>query len=109
MGCSTIKGRRVYGRFYAFGSFGPANISRKTFLEYKSVLEEIEISQKWLLKKTGEKFPVAFKTSELHLIDFDVVIDIAKLLGIEYIKSRRPSSTEQAALRRAIIGKVDAL
>ncbi len=109
MGSSTINGRGVYGRFYALGSFGPTNVTRKTFLKHKNILEEIEITKEWLLKKTGKCFPVGFKTGELHFLDFDVTIDIARLLGVEYIKSRKPSSTEQAALRRAIIGKVDAL
>jgi len=109
MGCSTIKGRRVYGKFYALGSFGPTSVPRKTFLEYKSVLEEVEITKKWLFKKTGKHFPTGFKITGLSLVDFDVVINIAKLLGIEYIKSRKPTSKERAALNRAIVGKVDAL
>jgi hypothetical protein len=109
MGCSTINGRRVYGRFYAYGSFGSTNLPRSVFLKHKDILEEIEISQEWLLEKTGKHFPCAFKTSELYLLDFDVIIDIAKLLGIEYIKSRKPTSAEQGALRRAIVNKIDSL
>ena len=109
MGSSTISGHRVYGRFYAYGSFGPTNMPRPTFLKNKSVLEEIEITTEWLLEKTGKAFPVSFKTTELSHLNFDVVIDIAKLLGIEYIKSKVPSAAEQSALRRTIIKRIDLL
>lgn len=109
MGCSTIEGRRVYGRFYAYGSFGPVSIPRKLFLKHKEILEEVVISKRWLKEKTGKDFPVEFKTSELYTFDFDTTINIAKLLGIEYIRSRKPTSKEQAALRKAIITKIDSL
>jgi hypothetical protein len=109
MGCSTVGGYSVHGEFYALGSFGPANIPRDIFLKHKSVLEEIEISQEWLFKKTGRHFPCSFKPTELYMVDFDITIKIAELLGIEYIKSRKPTSIEKAALRRAIIQKIDAL
>jgi hypothetical protein len=109
MGRSIVDGHHVYGKFYAFGSFGPTNISRKTFLEHKGTLEEIEITQEWLLKKTGKRFPTGFKTTELHSVDFDVVIKIASLLGIKYIKSKKPSSIERSALRRSVIKSIDSL
>lgn len=109
MGCSTVNGRRVYGEFYALGSFGPTNVPRKMFLENKSILEEIELTQKWLFEKTGKSFPTGFKTSSLHLLDFNLVIEIAELLGIEYIKSKKPSSIEKSSLRRSISKLIDTL
>jgi hypothetical protein len=109
MGCSIVNGHRVCGRFYARGSFGPTNMPRATFLKNKSVLEEIEITPSWLFQKTGKIFPIGFKTTELPKLEFDVVIDIAKSLGIEYIKSRKPSGAEESALRRTIIRVIDLL
>lgn len=109
MGRSIVSGHRVCGRFYARGSFGPTNMPRATFLKNKSVLEEIEITPSWLFQKTGKIFPTGFKTTELSRLEFDVIIDIAKLLGIEYIKSKRPSGVEESALRRAIIRIIDSL
>lgn len=109
MGCSVIEGRRVYGRFYAYGSFGPTNLPRALYLKHKEVLEEIEITPEWLKNKTGKDFPIGIKPTEFFQVDFDIVIDIAHQLGIEYIKSRSPTTLEQSALRRAIIKKIDAL
>ena len=109
MGCSTINGHRVYGRFYAYGSFGPTSLSRKVFLKHKEILEEAEISKEWLRSKTGKEFPTGFKISELYNFDFDTTINIAKLLGINYIKSKKPTSAEQSALRKSIMNKIDSL
>lgn len=109
MGCSTVDGYKICGKYYAYGSFGPANIPRSVFIKNKDILEEVEMSQKWLYKKTGEHFPLAFKTSTLRTLDFDTVIAIAKLLGIKYIKGKKNTVSQKAALRRAIIRKIDAL
>lgn len=109
MGYSVIDGRRVYGRFYAHGAFGPVNLPRSVYLEHKDILEEIEISKEWLKKKTGKEFPASFKTSELFLLDFDVTVEIAALLGIDYIKSKTVTRKQKAALHRAIISKIDML
>ena len=109
MGRSTVDGYNVYGKYYAYGTFGPTNLPRSVFVKNKDVLEEIEIDKGWLLKKTGNAFPTSFKTTELYTFDFDVTVQIARLLGIDYIKSKNPSTKEQSALRRAIINKLDAL
>lgn len=110
MGCSDISGRRVYGRFYAYGSFGPTQIPRGVFFKNKDVLEEAQITGSWLSERSGKLFPsVSFKTTELYLLDFNMLIRIADLLGIKYIRSRKPSAAEKKALGRAVVTRIEQL
>ena len=110
MGCSTINGRRVYGKFYAYGSFGPINIPRADYFANKEILEVAVITDEWLAKKTGKVFPkVSFQTTEPYLVDFEIIKEMAGLLGMTYISSKNPTSSQQAALRRSVVRLIEAL
>jgi hypothetical protein len=110
MGYSTICGRRVYGQYYSYGRFGATAIPRAAYFENKDKLEEAEITKDWLEGKTGCKFPpVSFKTTELGKLDFDVVIKIARGLGIKYIRNRKITTEEKKALNRAIVHFIEKL
>lgn len=103
MGSSIIDGRRIYGRYFNYGKFGPTEIPKKTYINNKDVLEEAEYNKRILEEKFGGEFPdVKFKITKLIKLPFDKTIELAAALGIEYIKSRKPSRGERLSLRRAI-------
>lgn len=109
MGYMSIDGKRIYGENFNYGKFGPTEITHEAYLKYKGVLKEAPIVPEWLEKRFGKKFPqVNFVYEDTYEnIDFDTVIEIAKTLGINYIKSFKPTRSEKRALRRAIINIID--
>jgi hypothetical protein len=108
MGYSTIEGKRVYGRYYSYGSFGPTDIPRKVYFKHRDVLEEVKVTGDWLSKKTGKVFPsVSFRTTRMSDdLDLETTIEIAELLGIKYIRTKK---TDRAALHRAIVKRIELL
>lgn len=107
MGYSTIGGHRVYGKYYAYGSFGPTSVPREVYFSNREILEEVAITGKWLGKKTGRQFPnISFFTTKMSELDLETTIKIARLLGIEFIKTRKPNKT---ALSRTIVKRIEAL
>lgn len=108
MGYTSIEGRRIYGRFFNYGRFGPTEISYDVFRKNRALLEEEYITDEWLNKRFGANFPsVNLKLTEMWKIDFKLLIRIANLLGIKYTKPRHPTITEKNALRRAIFRTID--
>lgn len=107
MGYSTIEGHRVYGKCYSYGSFGPTSIPKKVYFKYRDILEEVEITGKWLSEKTGKQFPsVKFFITRMSTLNLETTIEIATLLGIKFIKTKEPN---QAALSRAVVKRIEAL
>jgi len=107
MGYTSIGGIRVYGKKYAYGSLGPADIPAKLFKENKSILEEAYYTKEWLSKRFGANFPdVNFRLSDLAKLDLDIIIDIAKCVGIDYIKSKNTSPAEKRAIIKTIRRKI---
>ena len=105
MGYSTIDGHRIYGKCYAYGSFGPSSISKKTYFKNKDILEEVEITGSWLSKKTGKIFPnVSFLLTKMSELDLEITIEIARLLDIVPVKK-----PDKAALSRSIVKRIERL
>lgn len=104
MGYTSVDNKRVYGKCYAYGAFGPTNISMEAYAEHKNILIEAEYTKDWLDKKYNEDFPdTTFKLSELNKIDYATLSKIANLVGIKHHKSRRkPTTSELIALRRSV-------
>ena len=111
MGVSSIQGTRVYGRCYSYGSFGPTIVPREVFYKNRDILEEAPITSQWIKEKTGLEAPgqVNFLTTEFSKLDFDQTVDVARALGINYIKSAKPTLEEKKALRRSIINRIEKL
>jgi hypothetical protein len=110
MGYSMICGRRVYGECYAYGKFGSTVIPRSVYFANKERLEEAEITGEWLRSKTGCDFPaVSFRTTELGKLGFDLIIGIARGLGIKYIRKKKITTEEKKALNRAIVHFIEKL
>jgi len=110
MAYSTMNGRRIYGEFYSYGSFGPSSVSRKFFFENRDRLKEVEITSEWLVSQTGELFPdVSFLTTEMSKLDFEVIVAIARGLGIKYIEKKKITTEEKKALNRAIVYHIEKL
>lgn len=109
MGYTTIDGKRVYGEGFSYGRFAPTEITYKLYREYKEVLKEVPITGEWLSERFGGKFPDVSLTYEntYENITFDELIDVARNLGVNYIKSARPTRNEKRALRRTVISIID--
>ena len=104
MGYTSIGDKRIYGKYFNYGSFGPVNIPRSVFNKNKELLEEVEYDEKILGEMFGCYFPpVRFKISELHRLDITKLVEIAKLMGIQYISNRTPTHLEGRALRKSVI------
>lgn len=107
MGYTSVGGHRVYGKCYAYGSFGATKIPRSVYFKHREILEEVEITGDWLSKKTGKKFPqLSFYLTKMYEVDLDSLINIAQLLGIEFIKTKEPNKN---ALSRAVVKRIEAL
>ena len=107
MGYTSIGSKRIYGKFFNYGRFGPANVTRSTFKKHKNILEEVEYDEKILKKIFGVTFPIVrFRISELWKLDFNKLIEVALLIGIPYIPSRTPTYNERRALRKSVIGRL---
>lgn len=103
MGYTQIDGFRVYGEKFAYGSFGSKDVPLSTYKKYEDILEEAEYTQEWLENRYGVEFPpISFKLSEIKKINMDVLSEIAQCVGIDYIKSYRPTLKEKNALCKAI-------
>lgn len=103
MGYLTIGPYRIYGKYFAYGRFGSTDIPRSVFKQHKSVLEEVEYTSEWFKNKFDTAFPdFSFKISEMWKLDFDVLIEVAKIIGIKYIKPKHPSDIEKRALRKSV-------
>jgi hypothetical protein len=108
MGYTTIDGKRIYGECFNYGAFGPAEITYKQFSKNKKILKEQPVTDSWLEKKFGKKFPsIQFKITEMWRVDFEKLIDIARLIGIDYRKPRHPTSMDKRALRKAVLSRID--
>jgi len=108
MGYTSIDGCRVYGEYFSYGRFGPTEVTYEQFCKYRPILREFPITGQWLSQKFGKKFPeCSFKYTEMRRLDFDKLIEIARLLGIDYRKPRHPTGAEKRALKSAVIKKID--
>lgn len=110
MGYTQVGAKRVYGKYYAYGSFGPTEIKWKDFRAHRDILEECPITTRWLNKKFNLdiKEEIIFRYEETYsYMSFSHMIVIAKALGIPYIKSRNSTTSEKRALRRAVIARIE--
>lgn len=109
MGYTTICGKRVYGEAFSYGRFAPTEITYDIYRKNKNILKEVPITPQWLSERFGGSFPNTLLTYEntFENITFDDLIQIAQNLGIEYIKSAKPSKSEKRALRRSVISIID--
>jgi len=103
MAYTSIAGKRVYGEWYAYGSMGPTDIPIELFRKNTDILKEAYYTKDWLSIKFNTDFPdIQFKLSNLKNLDIDVLIEIARCVGIDYIKTKNISSTEKRALIKII-------
>lgn len=111
MGYTQLEGKRIYGRKYAYGSFGPADIPYKTYKANKGILIEADYTPEWLENKFGVEFPrVTFKVSDFSKMDFRLMADIANRMGVKYVwsaSSKNPTLKQRNALKRSIVSFLD--
>lgn len=87
MGYIQFGNNRIYGRGYAHGSMPPANIPIEIYKKNIDILEPAHYTQSWLEKKFNKKFPaVKFLIRELKHMDDDILIEIARLCGVNYLR-----------------------
>lgn len=100
---TTIDGYRVYGRKYAYGSFGATNIPINVYKQNIDILEEASYHWKWLEEKFVKEFPkISLDMSNIYYLDIKVLIKIAHLIGIKYIKPRHVTIEQKKTLCRII-------
>jgi hypothetical protein len=111
MGSSQIDGRRVYGKFYAYGSMGPTRIPRGIFKENRDILEEAEFTSDWINSRTGGKLSsnIKFKSYTLKKYNWDILVEIARVLNIKFVKQKRDDSYIKRSLIRSILIKLEEL
>lgn len=103
MSYTTLGGLRVYGKKFAYGSFGPTDIPVEIYEQKKDILVEAEYTKEFLDKRYGCDFPdVSFKLSGLYEMDLTTLIKIAHCVGVKYHRGRKTTKTERQALCRAI-------
>lgn len=110
MAYANIEGQRVYGKYFARGVFGPTKVSRDTYFKYQDIFENFEYTSEWFARKYNKEFPsIKFDRSNFWTIDFTVVIELAKLIGIDYRggQKREFSDIEKRALRRSILARIE--
>lgn len=107
MGYTEIEGRRIYGKYFSYGSFGPTDVPRSFYKKHKDKLEEAEYTTVWLEEKFNMKFPdVRFKITEMYKLDFNKLVEVAQKIGIDYIPGRKPTDSQKRALRRSVISHI---
>jgi len=108
MGYTSVDGKRVYGEYFSYGKFGPTEITYEQFRKYRPLLKELPITGAWLSEKFGKNFPeCSFTYTQMRKLSFDKLVEVAKLLGIDYRKPRHPTKTDVRALKTAVIRKID--
>jgi hypothetical protein len=110
MGYAVLDGHRIYGKYYSRGCFGPRSVSRDFYFKHKEQLEQFEITSQWLSRKFKKEFPnLSFTPTSFWTIDFYSVIELARLLGIDYKWNGRKdfTDTEKRALRRAVLARIE--
>ena len=105
MGYTTIDGKRVYGKKFAYGTFGPTDISIDAYEKYKDILEDAEYTKEWLENKYKANFPdIKFTINTIKNLDYKNLALLAKLVGVKYHKGvkRKITRAEKNALVRSI-------
>jgi len=108
MGYSTIDGHRVYGKCFSYGRFGPTDIPFALYKKNKARLEDAVYTPSIIKEMFGISIPdVSFRISKIHLVDFEVLVAIARAFGIDYRVGRsKPTFSERLGLRKAVIAKI---
>lgn len=110
LGYCSVGDKRIYGEFFAYGAFGPTEMTYKDFNNNRSFLKEEPITGAWLKKKFNKDFPeIQFKITKMWKVDFDKLVTIARIMGINYIKPRYPKIEDKRALKKAVINKIDTI
>lgn len=89
MGYTSIDGKRIYGRHFCHGKFGPTDIPRKLYKKNIDILEEVEYNKEILEEYFPGVFPnISFKISKLYKLSNDEIVELAHALGIDFIYNR---------------------
>lgn len=106
MGYTVVDRYRIYGRKYAYGSFGSTDLPVDVYKEYRELLEDAEYTAGWLEKKFKKPFPpISFTIVSLYNMEDERLIQLASLIGIKsnYAKTHDLTIKQRHALRKSII------
>lgn len=105
MAYTQINEYRIYGECFSYGRFGSTDLPLSIYKENLDILKDAEYTKEWLEKKFGTEFPeTCFTISNLLKLDNTTLIEIARCMGIHYIKGREDLSREiRKSLKRSIV------
>jgi len=110
MGYLELEGQRIYGRYFAYGSFEPKRISYDTYKRHTNALEEVPIHSKRLEEYFGVPFPdFTFQFSKWGTFPDEHIQDIATSIGIMWRRKNKLSVNETIGLKKAIRNRLDSL
>jgi hypothetical protein len=101
-----LDGYRIYGRKYAYGTFGSTDIPLELYNEKRHLFVDAEYTPQWLERRFGKKFPpITFTAQDLYSLEDARLAELAITLGVQYHyrKSVELSTRERHALRKSII------
>lgn len=101
-----LEGYRIYGRKYAYGSFGSTDIPLELYNSHRHLFLDAEYSPQWLERRFGRKFPqITFTAQDLYNMEDAKLAELAIALGVKYYyrKTAELSIKERHALRKSII------
>lgn len=106
MSYTIIDGYRIYGRRYAFGTFGSTDVPESIYRENRAALIDAEYTNQWLERKFKRPFPpISFTINNLYEMEDERLIKLATLVGVKcvYPKTHELTVKQRHALRKSII------
>lgn len=106
MSYTIIDGYRIYGRRYAFGTFGSTDVPESIYRENRAALIDAEYTNQWLERKFKRHFPpISFTINNLYEMEDERLIKLATLVGVKcvYPKTHELTVKQRHALRKSII------
>lgn len=85
MGYSQVGDKRVYGRSYCRGRFGPTDIAEEEWKKEEDKYIHAEYTKEWLENKFKRTFPtISFTIDTLKDMDDRTIKNLAVLVGINF-------------------------
>lgn len=103
MAYTSIGGKRVCGKLYAYGTYGPSNISIEDYKSNRDKIIDADYPAAWLKQKFGRDVQ-PFNFEQLRAMSVDDLIKFTKVtLGIKYFRGEDTDTKTKNALLKALM------